>query len=212
MTFKTIFLKAVTGAALAVAAVAPAHAVIFGAVYENDFSSDASVIPAGPPSATFTVNAIDFNSGLTGYTIGGFLNGATFITGAGVAGNTLDNTHFTFTGSTFLNAGINNLLVTHDDGLVLSIDGIGTVVNEPLPTSPVDTPFVVNAPSSGFYNFTLDYNETLGSPGVLKFKINGGDVGEVPEPATWALMLGGFGITGMALRRRTRSQIAQSIA
>ena len=28
--------------------------------------------------------------------------------------------------------------------------------------------------------------------------------GSVPEPASWALMLGGFGLTGMAMRRRTR--------
>lgn len=32
----------------------------------------------------------------------------------------------------------------------------------------------------------------------------GGDVGGVPEPGTWALMLTGFGLAGAALRRRAR--------
>jgi hypothetical protein len=30
--------------------------------------------------------------------------------------------------------------------------------------------------------------------------------GAVPEPASWALMLGGFGLTGAAMRRRTRAK------
>jgi hypothetical protein len=34
--------------------------------------------------------------------------------------------------------------------------------------------------------------------------------GGVPEPATWGLMIGGFGLAGMALRRRR--QVAQEAA
>ena len=30
----------------------------------------------------------------------------------------------------------------------------------------------------------------------------GSDVGAVPEPATWAMMIGGFGLVGAAMRRR----------
>lgn len=32
---------------------------------------------------------------------------------------------------------------------------------------------------------------------------NGAAVGGVPEPATWALLLTGFGLTGSAMRRRS---------
>ena len=39
----------------------------------------------------------------------------------------------------------------------------------------------------------------------MAFSLNGADVA-VPEPATWALMIGGFGLAGVALRRR-RSRV-----
>ena len=51
-----------------------------------------------------------------------------------------------------------------------------------------------------------------GVPGQLLFQVrNGGvvvpPVGGVPEPATWAMMLGGFGMVGGALRRRQRTAV-----
>jgi hypothetical protein len=35
----------------------------------------------------------------------------------------------------------------------------------------------------------------------------GGNENPVPEPATWALMLGGFGVLGMAVRRQRKPQV-----
>ena len=53
--------------------------------------------------------------------------------------------------------------------------------------------------------FTL--NPALGSGYSLSIGggqvVNGTPGGAVPEPATWALMLGGFGVAGSVLRRRT---------
>ncbi len=76
---------------------------------------------------------------------------------------------------------------------------------------------VVNVASQGFdgwYTQSFTYTATAASE-VLKFVANGGPAGlppfalldgvslnAVPEPATWALMLAGFGLVGVAVRRR----------
>lgn len=43
---------------------------------------------------------------------------------------------------------------------------------------------------------------TGGSSTMLQVKVGSSPVAAVPEPGTWALMIGGFGLTGAALRRR----------
>ena len=71
----------------------------------------------------------------------------------------------------------------------------------------------------GWYKASFTYTATAGSE-VLKFVANGSPAGyppfalldgvsltAVPEPAMWALMLGGFGLVGAAARRR-RSALA----
>ncbi len=40
------------------------------------------------------------------------------------------------------------------------------------------------------------------SASTLRIATNGSSLGAVPEPATWALMIGGFGAAGAMLRRR----------
>jgi hypothetical protein len=46
-----------------------------------------------------------------------------------------------------------------------------------------------------------DYNDN-----VFAFRFPGAPNGGVPEPATWALLIAGFGMVGLALRRRPRLQ------
>lgn len=67
--------------------------------------------------------------------------------------------------------------------------------------------------ATAFYKFDAGQGtslipfDTKGSSGWVLYQTGGGgDV--VPEPATWAMLLAGFGLTGFALRRRDRSKLA----
>lgn len=62
----------------------------------------------------------------------------------------------------------------------------------------------VNASGGGFGFPNLVNNTTTGGRFGANFQFRVVD-GAVPEPATWALMICGFGLAGSALRYRTRS-------
>lgn len=44
------------------------------------------------------------------------------------------------------------------------------------------------------------------------FEVDSLNVSGVPEPATWAMMIGGFGLVGMAMRRRSRARVSVAFA
>jgi len=180
--------------------------VAIGSIWENQAAAGANAtianIPVTAPNVTFSVNTpINFSSIVGGYTIGGFLasGGATILTGLGEAGNTLNNTFFEFTGVVSVTNG-QTFTVTHDDGLTLVI-GANTVVNSPLPTSPVTTTVTYTGPT-GTLPFTLVYGEVFGPPAVLNISL---PLTAVPEPSTWAMIILGFaGIGFMAYRRKDK--------
>src|ERR1017187_5794308 len=132
-----------TACALMVAAGA-AQAQISGSGWENQ--SGSLVIPGTTPNVTFTSPGINFNSAVsTYYTIGSWLNtgGATGVSysGGAASGDSIDNMIFRLTGSVYLTAGANTLDIGHDDGVIVSINGIGTVLNAPGATSYVLSPY-----------------------------------------------------------------------
>lgn len=55
------------------------------------------------------------------------------------------------------------------------------------------------------YHLTFSNLESGNNAGVLLDAIS---VGAVPEPATWAMMILGFGLVGGAMRRRTRQTVS----
>ena len=56
----------------------------------------------------------------------------------------------------------------------------------------------------------IDLKATInGNGGVFFDKVS---VAGVPEPTSWALMIAGFGLTGVALRRRRAAQAGGAVA
>ena len=193
-----------TACALMVAAGA-AQAQVSGSGWTGQSLS--LVIPGTTPNVTFTSPGINFNSAVsTYYTIGSWLNtgGATGVSysGGAASGDSIDNMIFRLTGSVYLTAGANTLDIGHDDGVIVSITGIGTVLNVPGPTAYVLSPYTFTAPSTGVYNFEVDYQEVQGPPAVLVMQYpNGEPVGRVPDGGCTVGLLG-LGLTGLAALRK----------
>ncbi|MDB5424122.1 MAG: hypothetical protein JWQ29_1538 [Phenylobacterium sp.] len=66
------------------------------------------------------------------------------------------------------------------------------------------SPFTVHFSNSDTFHLVVtDYGSRAGNQGGVSLRITA-----VPEPASWALMIGGFGLTGAGLRRRQRGGLA----
>ena len=210
-----MFIKTIAGGIAAVALAGSAQAQVAVSIWTGQPASVtqnatiAAAVGLGAPNATGTVSGINFSTtNSDGITVGQWLGNPA------ISSTTLDNSYMLFTGQIFLNAGANAFTIAHDDGAQMSIDGIsGFVLNTPGPTSPVTTPFTITAPSTGTYTYHLSYGECCDGPAVLQWLYpTGRPVGSVPEPATWAMMLVGFGGIGMAMRRQRRSRRLAQVA
>lgn len=184
--------------------------------------SDATFGGLGTPSATFlpaNPHDLNFASPPSGGTVGGFLNNPVFVTGGSHAGDGLSTglghsandtgTDFQFVGSVLIPHGLFRFDAIHDDGLFISINGLGTVfseLNEHFNSNTVGGGF--NPGATGFFTFHANFNECCGLPAELQVS---DPVSVVPEPSTWALILIGFGGLG-AMLRRSRQRPASATA
>jgi hypothetical protein len=65
------------------------------------------------------------------------------------------------------------------------------------------------AVATGFGNSDFGtYTLTVRGPGTVTFFPDDGGGGVIPEPATWAMLIAGFGLVGASLRRRRRSTVS----
>lgn len=178
---------------------------ISGIVYENvpdpGNAADTANMAGTLANAQFSVAAINFNSNVTGYEVGQFLNTPLTNLQNGFDPTAQDNFEVVLTGQVYLSAGTNSFNVTHDDGVVINVAGFGNVVNTPGVTAPVTTGFnIVNGGSAGVYNFTVDYAECCGPPAVLQWDFaNGAPITTTPEPPSIALLGGGLLLGILAL-------------
>jgi hypothetical protein len=201
---------ACVAALIAAAGTAHADNIVSGTVWQNQAPFVNLTTPLAPPvgaaAATFTVNGINFNSnGSTDYTIGSFLtSGGNTVSNpsagfAGISGNTLNNTIFEFSGTTFLAAGSYN--VTHDDGVYVFLNGGPNVLpsDSGFPTSADTESFTIA--NAGNYSFMIEYTEINGAPAVLNAPFAAVPA-QTPEPSSIVLLGSGLLAAAGVIRRR----------
>jgi hypothetical protein len=185
-----------------------------GPVSGADNLADPSHMPGTPATATFTwtgdINWSDTsaqNSSNTGGIASDFLDGfatqasnysgtmsqADFLASSVTVAGDQWTTFFHISGAYTAASAINSSF-SHDDGATVYVDGAfaGGSAGE---TSVVSSNYTLAA---GTHNVDLYYVAGNGTPSVLNFSTPGG----VPEPASWALMIMGFGGIGAAMRSR----------
>jgi hypothetical protein len=225
MTIRSFSAGAAMLLALTLANLSPAHAAqgLNGKFYRGAAGNvaEAEGVIAGSPTplATFTANTVCFPS--CGNIIGDEVSLSQFL-GAGhysdLSSDPVNMNYHVLELSGFLNiatAGTYSLSLGSDDGGRLYIDGEIAV------DSDFSHPFnyVTNELelSAGAHSFRVVQFEIGGGSGLsvlLNDEALSGDLlsttamAAVPEPASWAMLVGGFGLVGAAMRRRRQETVA----
>jgi hypothetical protein len=223
MRFSTFLL---TGSALAFAAIAPAQAVTITGLYNTGVDgSSVSVVGVGVVDQHWTLTSgTAYVSGQNGVFP---LNGAwladdatsRWITPQPRAGVDLDpvtdglyyyNLGFSLTGfqpatASFAGrfAADNNVTAIRLNGNLLAASGGDFDI---WTSFAANSGFVAGANTLQFV--VTNIGQTSGNPSGLRVEFTASDVTAVPEPASWAMMIAGFGLVGAAMRRRTTAAIA----
>lgn len=177
----------------------PAGALVF-----EDFEGFAS----GTPGAAIGPNAFVFDGSVGGQSarpaFGSTGNFATVKTGGMYTSVFAPTTAFSFVLGSLDT--YNTLTIRYEDNTEQAYIG-GQIIN--------DLTFPSGNQISGETNGVVTYTVTDGpriSGAVFQSSANSFEfdnlaAGAVPEPATWAMMLGGFGLIGAVSRRRTRATV-----
>jgi hypothetical protein len=95
----------------------------------------------------------------------------------------------------------NNLLITYDDATTDPVSGTDILNAYLLPSGSTSGSFIVNGNGKTISSITLTTTSNSFEVDNLAISAN---LAAVPEPATWAMMLTGFGLVGLSARRRQR--------
>ena len=201
--FKKFYALAATCAAIVIAPHASATTINFdnlnnGAVVTNQYAGVAFSSIAGSQILTTAQNL--------GSTLPNFI-----CTGIGTSINCTDPVFVNFTtavsGLSFVAVGDNS---TGINGAVKLFGGnalLGTV--NIIGDGNALTPYLVNLGAfNGITRIEITTTDVPGGLGYDDFTFTvGGVAGAVPEPASWAMMIAGFGLVGGAMRRRSHKAV-----
>ncbi|RYE57534.1 MAG: PEP-CTERM sorting domain-containing protein, partial [Hyphomicrobiales bacterium] len=139
--------------------------------------------------------SVDFG----GSTVANFANVNRFLTSSGSSAGFQYGSYYTFDLGTIVAGTV--ITITHDDGAAFfqGASQIGNTVTGP--TGQSTTTFTVGTTG----NTILRYSRQNGTPSILVVDA----VSPVPEPATWAMMMLGFGAMGAVIRRRKTTTSAR---
>lgn len=216
---KRIAVAAVIAASLAAPQMASAATGLKGAYYDTDgiysLSAAAAAIAGKTPDATFTATETCYpachavtndNVSLNAYLGGNATN---------ISANSISNVNghvMTLDGFiTFAQSKTYDFWLRSDDGSSLTIGGY-SLLSDGLHalSSEMGSQFF----AAGTYAISIVQFENGGDTGLtVKMRYGNNDFAPltdailsqgpaVPEPATWAMMIGGFGLAGAAMRRR----------
>lgn len=151
-------------------------------------------------STLFNISATTIESFSQANTVGGFdASGTTTIEGLVLGGSIFGG--LVIDGSLFVNPAPNTVL--------FSGGGLSIILNEQILSA---NGITTNAINIGFTNFALGTDLKNGNVIIASTSAfaSPGAAGAVPEPATWAMMLIGFGAIGVGMRRRRGATLRQA--